>query len=261
MRTASRSLAVFLCVALIWLPLSADVLFLKDGREIQGSDTQIGEQTVSIVTDSGIEEYPISQFDHVVRETSQPITDNAAIAEPAIPSPDITTPAKDPSSSGECLCTPIIENMLEEKESQRIRSGTLSLIGGTVMGVLIAAADGFSELGTMLGLATFVVVGVPGALSLALPSKTERNLEEILAVQGEDRERTCVIELARMSEQGRRSRYLSAISNGALALLGYASGWSTLPTYYVVQAARAALLPSEEEEAFAHYQQLAGVLK
>lgn len=257
MRIVSRGLALFLCLVVVWTPLAADVLFLADGRQIQGSDIQVGEQTVSIVTESGVEEYPISQLDHFVREPRSQVTDDVTAAADAISDPGAPPLAGTYPSGAESPCVQIMQGILESKQEARIRSGIGSLVGGAVAGIVFAAADGFSELGSMLGLVTFAVIGVPGALSIALPSKAEKRIEDILAVQADERERTCVGELERMAEQGRRSRYVTAISNGAMALLGYGLGWIYVPTYYVVQAARAAIFPSEEEDALERYRLLA----
>lgn len=258
MRIVARGLALFVCLAIIWLPISADVLILKDGREIHGSHVQIGEQTISIVTDAGVEEYPISQLDHIVREADPP-TGTDASSESSTPQVNGTNAAVRPSSSGESHCTPIIEDMAEEKRDERIQSGTISLIAGGVIGGLLVVGGG--DIGITLGLISFAIIGLPGALRLGYPSKTERRLEDILMLDADSRERKCAIELEVMAEQAKRSRYLSAISDGALAMIGLAVGWILLPIYWAVQAARTIVLPSAEEEAFERYQRLVGELE
>ena len=69
MRRHIRSVlgSLFLSLLICWLPVSGDILHLRDGREIEGTITDRTETTVTIVTESEVREYAMSAVDFIER--------------------------------------------------------------------------------------------------------------------------------------------------------------------------------------------------
>ena len=76
--------SLILSLLICWLPVSGDILHLRDGRQIEGTVTETTEATVTIITESGEREYPVSLVDFIERTDSGESPELEAVGESSI---------------------------------------------------------------------------------------------------------------------------------------------------------------------------------
>jgi MFS family permease len=162
----------------------------------------------------------------------------------------------------------ILEDLAQEKRSERLISGGGLIAGGVVAGVIVAAVVPPPENLWIGGLVAGVGV-IPGVITWAIPSDAERAFNDVRNVSPSEQEQKAAFALTRLANKARQRRIMSAIGYTAagLASLAFPSSlqfvtqydwlYSTLTT--VGMAVYTLLVPSREEQALQTYEQLAGV--
>jgi len=239
---------LFLSILLAWVSVSADVLHLKDGTEVEGTVTETTETTLTIVTSTGAREYPISAIDYVDKEEAE------AQPEPNQP------------ASEEDLAYRLLEELAQKKKGQRALSATGWIIGGIGVGVLVGAyLFWVSPPLAWLGLVPAGVGIGMGVLTLATPSEAEAEFAKVSALPSNKREDASAILLGQLAEKGYWRRMTNAAVNALLAsvsLLFPSSDDSPFGrmSSFITSAGAAVynlFVPSAEERTFQMYEGLA----
>ncbi len=123
-----------------------------------------------------------------------------------------------PEEKSESLAEGYLKRLAERSKRSRKTWGTIGLVGGGVFlaaGVaLLSSADEDDGWGGFFGgvfgvmsIATGVVFAGGGALTLAIPSSAERELDDVLSISDpEHRERASHVALSSLAARGRRKR-------------------------------------------------------
>jgi len=151
----------------------------------------------------------------------------------------------------------VLGDLAAEAQSSRLISGYVLIGAGVVAGVagtLLLAPLDLAWVGPLVG----GVIAVPGVIALLSPSEAE---QEAAAAETEE---AAVIALHRLAESGQRARFISGIVNLASGVASLVFPYSFVTAYDYVysavlsfgMAALDFLLPSQEEQALAHYELL-----
>ncbi len=158
----------------------------------------------------------------------------------------------------------VLQDLAETEKSERTLSGYIMIGTGIVVGLALSAvfayAAGPDSGAALLGLGIGVAFAIPGIISLAVPSKAEREY----TVAGGSEARSLVA-LQRLASEGRNSRFISGIVDGAVALASLLSPYYFPSSYdylyatafYGGMAGYSFLVPSREEQALERYRELA----
>lgn len=159
----------------------------------------------------------------------------------------------------------ILEDLAQEKRSERLISGVGLIAGGLVIGGIVVAVVPPPDNLWIGGLAAGVGV-IPGALVLAIPSDAERAFNDVASAAPGEREQKAVFALTRLAGEARQRRFMTAIGYAAagLASLAFPSSLQFVTPYdwlystltNLGMAAYTVLIPSREEQALQTYERL-----
>lgn len=150
-----------------------------------------------------------------------------------------------PEEKSESLAEGYLKRLAERSKRSRKTWGTIWLVGGGAFlasGVaLLSSADEddgwggfFSGIFGTMAIATGVVLAGGGALTLAIPSGAERELEDVLSISDPGhRERASHVALSSLAARGRRKRIFSGIL------------WAGFSAYALASKERSYLLAAE----------------
>jgi len=154
----------------------------------------------------------------------------------------------------------VLADLASSARADRVASGVVSIGAGVAIGVASAALLGadLAPYGFLAG----GVTALPGVLLLLVPSAAELEYEEAGKT-----ETGAALALQRLADEGRRSRYISAIGNLAAGVAALAFpvnlftpyDWAYSAVASLGMAAYDYLVPSREEAAYERYLQLAEV--
>jgi hypothetical protein len=158
----------------------------------------------------------------------------------------------------------VLQDLAETERSERTLSGYLmigaGIVVGLALGAVLASVAGPDSGAALLGVGIGAAFALPGIISLAVPSKAEREY----SVAGSSEARSLVA-LQRLASEGRNGRLISGIVDGAIAVASLLSPYY-FPTSYDYLYATAFyggmagynfLVPSREEQALQRYSELA----
>ena len=154
----------------------------------------------------------------------------------------------------------VLSNLAESAHNERIATG-IATIG---VGVAIGVASGLFLMGTDLGIYGLIAGGViaaPGVVLLLLPSSAEREFAQFGASEVDS-----ALALARLADEGRRSRFLSGVGNVATGIATLVYPINVVTPYDSLYSSVASfgmavydfLIPSREEAAYDRYKVLVG---
>jgi hypothetical protein len=153
----------------------------------------------------------------------------------------------------------VLADLAASERSERIATG-IATVG---VGVDVGIASGLFLMGTeygIYGLLAGGIIAVPGVLLLVSPSPSEREF-----VQSGGSEAASALALARLADEGRRSRFLSGVGNVAAGIATLVYPINVITPYDSVYSAVVSFgmavydffIPSREEAAYDRYATLA----
>jgi hypothetical protein len=154
----------------------------------------------------------------------------------------------------------VLSDLAESAYNERIATG-IATIG---VGVAVGVASGLFLMGTDLGVYGLIAGGIiaaPGVVLLLLPSSSEREF-----AQFGDSETDSAMALARLADEGRRSRFLSGVGNVATGIATLVYPFNVVTSHDSLYSSVASfgmavydfLIPSREEAAYDRYRMLVG---
>ena len=156
----------------------------------------------------------------------------------------------------------LLEDLAQEKHTQRTIEGSLSIGAGIGFGLLFGTASAFSltpegaSMGVTLGVLTFGAFAVPGTFELLIPSNAENKFNKISAEPVSAREKDSALALEELAYQGRVNRYIWAVLNAAAGTSSFFLGWPYLTVIGYGFSLFDLLVPSPEESKLATYYKL-----
>ena len=168
--------------------------------------------------------------------------------------------------SGDRIAYGILEDLAQEKRSERLITGGGLIAGGVPVGAIVVAVVPPPDNLWIGGLVAGVGV-VPGALILAIPSDAERSFSDVASAPPEQQEQKALFALNGLAAEAKQRRIISAVGYAAagLASLAFPSQLQFVTQYdwlystltNLGMAAYTLLVPSREEQALQTYEQLA----
>ena len=156
---------------------------------------------------------------------------------------------------GKGPCYTVLEDLADEKESERTLDGLLTMgFGGLLiaLGIAMSADYYYTATGILVGAVGVVYVGV-GVGTLLIPTRAEREFARVQEEAVADQERRCDVVLDKLATRARNARYLSAILNGVTGFAYIAMGEAMLGLADLGRAVYKAVFESDEERAQRKY--------